>query len=129
MDKIAQKTIVDGMLAFKPSIVFTTSSNPTETVKAAINSNPKSAYYLHGYSISGMMNRYEVRSQYIHKDTKGKSHQIQSRNLVPPKEKVRELGKRKIKEIETGAVPKAPKGYYLHEADYSYNDYDLRCRI
>ena len=70
MDKIAQKTIVDGMLAFKPSIVFTTSSNPTETVKAAINSNPKIAYYLHGYSISGMMNRYEVRAQYIHKDTK-----------------------------------------------------------
>lgn len=70
MDKNAQKTIVDGMLAFKPSIVFTTSSNPTETVKAAINSNPKIAYYLHGYSISGMMNRYEVRSQYIHKDTK-----------------------------------------------------------
>ena len=48
MDKIAQKTIVDGMLAFKPSIVFTTSSNPTETVKAASNSNPKIAYYLHG---------------------------------------------------------------------------------
>lgn len=70
MDKIAQKTIVDGMLAFKPSISFTTSSNPTETVKAAINSNPKTAYYLHGCSIFGSMNHYEVRAQYIHKDTK-----------------------------------------------------------
>lgn len=66
--------------------------------------------------------RFENLAKYLHKHTKGKSHQIRSRNLVPPKEKVRELGKKKIKEIETGAVPKAPKGYYLHDADYNYND-------
>lgn len=70
MDKIAKKTIVDGMLAFKPSIRFTTTSSPTETVEAAINSSPKIAYFLHGCSISGLMNRYEVKAQYIHKDTK-----------------------------------------------------------
>lgn len=70
MDKITQKAIADGMLAFKPSISFTTNGNPTEIIKAAINSNPKIAYYLHSCSVSGLMNRYEIKAQYIHKDTK-----------------------------------------------------------
>lgn len=67
--------------------------------------------------------RFENLAKYIYKETKGKSHQIQSRNLTEPKERVTELGKRKVKEFESGAVPKAPKGYYLYTADYVVNDY------
>ena len=70
MDTVAQKNIVKGMLAFQTSIRFETYDNPSSVVKEAINSNPKIAYYLHSCSVLGAMNRYEIRAQYIHKDTK-----------------------------------------------------------
>lgn len=70
MVTIAQKNIAKSMLAFQDSIRFETYDNPLEFVKEAIDSNPKIAYYLHGYSIRGALNRYEIIAQYIHKETK-----------------------------------------------------------
>lgn len=61
-------------------------------------------------------------ANYIRKDVTGKKRLKQSRNLVPPQEKVEELSRKKIREFETGAVPEIPAGYYLADAEYTYND-------
>lgn len=62
-------------------------------------------------------------AKYLRKDEVGKRKIKRSRNLIPPKEKVVELGKKKIREIESGVVPEIPEGYYLSEAEHTYNDY------
>ncbi len=62
-------------------------------------------------------------ANYLRKDVTGKKRLKQSRNLVKPTERVTEIGKRKLREFEHGVAPEAPKGYYMVEADYSYNDY------
>ena len=61
-------------------------------------------------------------AKYMRKDEVGKRKIIRTRNLVPPKEKVVELGKRKVREFESGSVPEIPEGYYLSDAEYTYND-------
>ncbi len=61
-------------------------------------------------------------AKYMRKDEVGKRKIKRTRNLVPPKEKVVELGRRKVREFETGAVPEVPEGYYLSDAEYTYND-------
>jgi len=69
MDSSVQSLIVNNLVSFKESFRFNTSEDPRDVMRKAINSNPKIAYYLHDYSIRGGMNQYEVRAQYIHKDT------------------------------------------------------------
>lgn len=61
-------------------------------------------------------------ANYLRKDVTGKKRLKQSRNLVKPKERVTEIGKKKLREFECGVAPNAPKGFYMTEADYSYND-------
>lgn len=61
-------------------------------------------------------------AKYLRKDEVGKRKIKRSRNLVPPKEKVVELGRRKVREFESGSVPEIPEGYYLSDAEYTYND-------
>lgn len=62
-------------------------------------------------------------ANYLRKDVTGKKRLKQSRNLLQPKEKVTEIGKRKLREFESGVAPTAPKGFYMTEADFNYNDY------
>lgn len=66
--------------------------------------------------------QYKDLAKYLRKDEVGKRKIKRSRNLEEPKEKVVELGKKKIKEIESGVVPEIPEGYYLAEAEHTYND-------
>lgn len=69
MDESAKKQILNGMMDFSQSIRFRTSDQPYELVNAAIHDNPKIAYYLHWYTVVGVLGNYELRAQYIHKDT------------------------------------------------------------
>lgn len=62
-------------------------------------------------------------ANYLRKDVTGKKRLKQSRNLLQPKERVTEIGKRKVREFEHGVAPTAPKGFYMTEADFNYNDY------
>lgn len=70
MDTFSEKLIANGMLAFRPTIRFNTWEDPVAVVKAAINANPKIAYYLHSCTVEGGLNLYTITAQYIHKETK-----------------------------------------------------------
>lgn len=61
-------------------------------------------------------------ANYLRKDVTGKKRLKQSRNLVPPKERVTEIGKKKLREFECGVAPDAPNGFYMTEANFDYND-------
>lgn len=61
-------------------------------------------------------------AQYLLKDTGGTKRLRRSRNLVKPKEKVTELGKRRVRQFERDIVPKAPKGYYFVKQEKHVND-------
>ena len=61
-------------------------------------------------------------ASYIRKDVTGKKRLLQSRNLVPPEEKVVEIGKRTMRRYENGEVPRIPEGYYLSSVERSVND-------
>lgn len=70
MDDFSEKLIARGMLAFQPTIRFTSMEDPVAVVIATINANPKIAYYLHNCTVEGGLNLYTINAQYIHKDTK-----------------------------------------------------------
>lgn len=61
-------------------------------------------------------------ANYIRKDVKGQKRLLQSRNLVPPREKVVEIGKRTMRRYENGEVPRIPEGYYLHNVERLVSD-------
>ncbi len=66
---------------------------------------------------------FEGLAYYIRKDTGGTKRIRRSRNLIEPKEKVTELPKKRLKDFLAGAVPEAPKGCYLYQAEYTENEY------
>ncbi len=68
MDSVEQN-IARAMLSFQAVIPFKAYGDPLAAVKGAISSNPKIVYYLHSCSLYGTHGGYEIRAQYIHKDT------------------------------------------------------------
>lgn len=66
---------------------------------------------------------FEDLAKYLRKDVTGKKRLKQSRNLIKPKERVTEIGKKKLREFECGVAPSAPEGFYMVDAQYSFNDY------
>lgn len=69
MDEQAIKTIKAGFCSFRPLIRFRTVGNPNISIRRAISQDPAIIYYLHSYTVSGVLGEYEIRAQYIHKDT------------------------------------------------------------
>ena len=62
-------------------------------------------------------------AHYLRKDVTGKKRLKQSRNLIKPTERVTKIGKKKLREFECGVAPDAPKGFYMSDFDFKYNDY------
>ncbi len=69
MDTKAINLVKNGLQSFLPVIKFNTSDTPANVMQCAIECDPKITYYLHSYVIAGMYGRYEIKAQYIHKDT------------------------------------------------------------
>ncbi len=69
MDTQATNTVRNGFQSFLPEIKFHTLDKPANVIRQAIECDPKITYYLHSYTISGMCGRYEIKAQYINKDT------------------------------------------------------------
>ena len=76
MDVQAVKTVKSGFQAFNQVIAFRTLDDVSNVIKCAINEDPKITYYLHSYSCSGTAGSYELKAQYIHKDTDKSDIQI-----------------------------------------------------
>lgn len=70
MDKVAQKTIIDGIFSFKSSITFRTDESPAEVVRSAMDVNPKTMYYVRGYKLFGANGEYSLEVTYSNTDTK-----------------------------------------------------------
>lgn len=66
---------------------------------------------------------YKKLAEYIRKQVGGKKRLMQSRNLIKPREKVTEISKREINKLSRGEIVRIPKGYYLVEDDFIYNEY------
>lgn len=64
MDTTLLRSISRAILAFQPSIIFTTFEDPKKVLEAALDYNPKALYYLDGYGLRGMGSRYEVIPRY-----------------------------------------------------------------
>lgn len=69
MDYQAIKTVREGLQSFLSTICFHTSENPYTVIEQAIDGDPKITYYLHSYTVSGFLGEYELKAQFIHKDT------------------------------------------------------------
>lgn len=69
MDEQAVITIKEGFRSFQPTIRFRSAGNPNTVIRQAISEDPAIIYYLHSYVVSGVFGGYEIRAQYIHKDT------------------------------------------------------------
>lgn len=61
-------------------------------------------------------------ARYLRKDVTGKKRLKQSRNLIKPTERVTKIGKKKLREFERGVAPDAPKGFYMSDFNFKYND-------
>lgn len=69
MDITARNVLINGMLKFSTAITFSTNESPLEVLNQAIKHDPRITYYLHWFEIRGFLKQYELRAQYIHKDT------------------------------------------------------------
>ena len=69
MDELAVKTVKNGFQSFQTSIKFRTTDKPNDIIQQAISRDPKIKYYLHSFLVVGIFGGYEIRAQYIHKDT------------------------------------------------------------
>ena len=76
MDEPAVKTVKDGFQRFQTSIFFKTRGKPGDVIRQAISEDPIIQYYLHSYSVGGLLGSYEIKAQYIHKDTDRSDIQI-----------------------------------------------------
>lgn len=76
MDDYVIRTVEEALRNFRPVIRFKTYDNPDDIIQRAISNDPKITYYLHSYSASVIPGGYEIKAQYIHKDTSRADIQI-----------------------------------------------------
>ena len=76
MDIRAINTVKEGFQSFLTIINIQTSDKPVDVIQKAIEIDPRITYYLHSYTVSGTCGRYEIKAQYIHKDTDRSDIQI-----------------------------------------------------